>query len=74
MRPYQLLRNFVGSPQMPTGYAGMIVLSFFPPLFKHIMDKRISDLNSKQITKGEDFQTLAILVGLALVPNMLFFL
>ena len=31
-RKYQVLRHFDDSPQMPTGYPGMMVLSFFPPL------------------------------------------
>ena len=37
-RPYQILRTFAQSPTMPTGYAGMFVLSWFPPLFHAIMD------------------------------------
>ena len=37
-RPYQILRTFAQSPTMPTGYAGMFVLSWFPPLFWAIMD------------------------------------
>jgi alkane 1-monooxygenase len=41
LRPYQLLRNFVDSPYLPTGYSGMIVLALFPPLYFKIMDNRI---------------------------------
>jgi len=37
-RPYELLRNFVESPQMPCGYIGMFVLAWFPPVFFHIMN------------------------------------
>lgn len=37
-RPYEILRNFVESPQMPTGYAGMFILSFFPPVFRWILN------------------------------------
>jgi len=40
-RKYQVLRHFNDSPQMPTGYPGMMVLSFFPPLFFSVMDKQI---------------------------------
>ncbi len=40
-RKYQVLRHFDESPQMPTGYPGMMVLSFFPPLWFKIMHKRI---------------------------------
>jgi len=32
-RKYQVLRHFEEAPQMPLGYPGMILLSFFPPLF-----------------------------------------
>jgi len=31
-RRYQVLRHFDDSPQLPNGYAGMIVLALFPPL------------------------------------------
>jgi len=37
-RPCQILRTFKQSPKMPTGYAGMFVLSWFPPLYFAIMD------------------------------------
>ncbi len=40
-RKYQVLRHFDNSPQMPTGYPGMMVLSFFPPLFFTVMHKQI---------------------------------
>ena len=40
-RRYQALRDFEESPVLPTGYAGMIVLSLFPPLYRHVMDKRV---------------------------------
>merc|ERR1712066_83942 len=37
-RPYQILRTFKDSPAYPTGYAGMIALSWFPPLFFAVMN------------------------------------
>jgi len=37
-RPYQILRTFKESPTYPTGYAGMIALSWFPPLFFAVMN------------------------------------
>ncbi|MFN4152180.1 MAG: alkane 1-monooxygenase [Candidatus Sericytochromatia bacterium] len=40
-RKYQLLRHFDESPQMPTGYPGMIILSLFPPLWFRTMHKKI---------------------------------
>lgn len=40
-RPYQVLRSLDASPQLPTGYPGMIILSFFPPLWFYVMDPLI---------------------------------
>jgi alkane 1-monooxygenase len=40
-RKYQVLRHFDHSPQMPTGYPGMMVLSLFPPLWFAVMHKAI---------------------------------
>lgn len=37
-RPYQLLRTYKESPTYPTGYAGMFVLSWIPPLWRMVMD------------------------------------
>ncbi len=42
-RPYQVLRNFEESPQMPTGYPGMMLLAMVPPLWFRVMNKRIAD-------------------------------
>jgi alkane 1-monooxygenase len=41
-RKYQILRHLDESPQMPTGYPGMMLLALLPPLWFKIMDKRIS--------------------------------
>jgi alkane 1-monooxygenase len=41
-RKYQVLRHFDNSPQMPTGYPGMMVLSFFPPVWFAIMHKQLA--------------------------------
>ncbi len=41
-RKYQVLRHFDHSPQMPTGYPGMMVLSLFPPLWFAVMHKQIA--------------------------------
>jgi alkane 1-monooxygenase len=40
-RPYQLLENHEESPQMPTGYPGMMIIALIPPLFFHLMNPRI---------------------------------
>jgi len=38
----QLYRS-PASPQMPTGYAGMVLLALVPPLYKHVMTPRLPD-------------------------------
>jgi alkane 1-monooxygenase len=40
-RKYQILRHFDESPQMPTGYPGMILLSLIPPLWFSVIHKEI---------------------------------
>ena len=40
-RPYQLLETSDDSPVMPTGYPGMMLLTFVPPLFFWVMNKRV---------------------------------
>jgi alkane 1-monooxygenase len=40
-RRYPYLRHFEESPQLPTGYAGMILLALVPPLWQAVMDKRV---------------------------------
>ncbi len=38
LRRYQSLRVFDESPQMPTGYTGMMMLALLPPLFFRVMN------------------------------------
>lgn len=40
-RKYQILRHFDQSPQMPTGYPGMMLLATIPPLWFKVMHKQI---------------------------------
>ncbi|MEQ8241501.1 MAG: alkane 1-monooxygenase [Cyclobacteriaceae bacterium] len=40
-RKYQILRNMDNSPQMPTGYPGMMLLATIPPLWFFVMNTRI---------------------------------
>jgi alkane 1-monooxygenase len=40
-RKYQVLRHHDDSPQMPTGYPGMLVLAHFPPLFFKVMRRQM---------------------------------
>jgi alkane 1-monooxygenase len=40
-RRFQALRHFDEAPQLPTGYAGMIMLALVPPLWRRVMDPRL---------------------------------
>jgi len=42
VRRYQALRHVGEAPQLPTGYAGMILLALFPPLWRAVMDHRVA--------------------------------
>lgn len=41
--PFYDLESMENSPQMPYGYAGMILMAFIPPLWFKVMNKRITD-------------------------------
>lgn len=41
-RKYQVLRHMDGSPQMPTGYPGMLVLATLPPLWFAVLHRQIA--------------------------------
>jgi alkane 1-monooxygenase len=47
-RKYQILRHFDDSPQMPTGYPGMIILALFPPLWFYVMHRQIHQFQESQ--------------------------
>ena len=40
-RPYQVLRHFEHSPQLPAGYAALVPLAYCPPLWFRLMDRRV---------------------------------
>jgi alkane 1-monooxygenase len=40
-RRFQSLRHFEGLPELPSGYAGMILLAYVPPLWRRVMDPRV---------------------------------
>ncbi len=44
-RKYQVLRHHDDSPQMPTGYPGMMILSLLPPAWFYVMNRRIKNLS-----------------------------
>jgi alkane 1-monooxygenase len=41
IRRYQALRHVEEAPQLPTGYAGMILTAVLPPLWRRVMDPRV---------------------------------
>jgi alkane 1-monooxygenase len=51
-RRYQALRHFEESPQLPSGYAAMILIAYFPPLWRHVMDHRVIAHYDGDVTKA----------------------
>ena len=45
-KKYQVLESLPESPQMPTGYPGMMMLAFIPPLWFSLMDKKIEHMRN----------------------------
>lgn len=50
-RRYQVLRHHDVAPQLPAGYAAMIVLAMIPPLWKRVMNPRV-----EAYYRGEEHQ------------------
>ncbi|MEO0403708.1 MAG: alkane 1-monooxygenase [Bacteroidota bacterium] len=46
-RKYQILRHMDDSPQMPTGYPGMMLLATVPPLWFAVMNKRVKAISER---------------------------
>lgn len=51
-RRYQALRHVEEAPQLPTGYAGMIVLAWFPPIWRRVMDPRLLEHFDGDVTRA----------------------
>jgi len=51
-RRYQALRDYDDAPQLPAGYATMIVAAWIPPLWRRIMDKRLLAHYDGDITRA----------------------
>lgn len=43
LRRYQSLRHFDEAPELPSGYATMIICAAVPPLWRRVMDRRVLD-------------------------------
>ncbi len=52
LRRYQVLRHFDDAPNLPTGYAGMIVLATIPPLYFRVMNPRVLEHYNGDVTKA----------------------
>ncbi|MCB8914115.1 alkane 1-monooxygenase [Rhodococcus rhodochrous] len=50
-RRYQTLRSMREAPQLPAGYAMMILLAFVPPLWRTVMDKRLLAHYDQDLTR-----------------------
>jgi alkane 1-monooxygenase len=53
-RRYQALRHFDAAPQLPSGYAGLLLVAYCPPLWFRLMDHRVlthygGDLSSANV-------------------------
>ena len=51
-RRFQTLRHFDDVPQLPTGYAGMVVLATVPPLWRKVMDPRVLAYYDGDLTRA----------------------
>ncbi|MEP1032042.1 alkane 1-monooxygenase [Ekhidna sp.] len=51
-RKYQILRHIDESPQMPTGYPGMMILATIPPLWFSIMNPRIKRIKEEGLAQA----------------------
>ena len=51
-RRYQALRHFDEAPELPSGYATMIVLALIPPLWRRVMDPRVVAHYGGDITRA----------------------
>lgn len=51
-RHYQILRSLEESPQLPTGYPGMILLALVPPLWFRVMDPIVEDFDRRSAVEA----------------------
>jgi alkane 1-monooxygenase len=51
-RRFQALRHFDEAPELPSGYATMIVLALVPPLWRRVMDPRVRAHYAGDLTRA----------------------
>jgi alkane 1-monooxygenase len=64
VRRYQALRSFDNVPNLPSGYATMILIALVPPLWRWVMDKRVTahyggDLSRANLAQRRRLQPMA---------------
>lgn len=52
LRPYQVLRHFDESPQLPFGYPTMVLIALVPPLWRRLMDPLVHALKRPKPTSN----------------------
>ncbi|MEV0714095.1 alkane 1-monooxygenase [Asanoa sp. NPDC050611] len=52
LRRYQTLRTFETSPQLPAGYATMILVAVIPPVWRAVMDHRVISHYGGDVTRA----------------------
>ncbi len=84
-RRYQGLRHFEDSPQLPSGYAAMILVAYLPPLWYRLMDPKVVAHHGGDLSKaslhpparerllrrwgGHSKQAVSTAIGAALQPS-----
>ncbi len=48
-KKYQVLKSLSTSPQMPTGYPGMMILALFQPLWFLVMNKKLEQFQAESV-------------------------
>lgn len=66
-RRYHMLRTFEESPQMPTGYAGMVVVALFPWVFDSIMGDALDAYHAAKNKRDVDYGSASRKTGLFLL-------
>jgi len=51
-RKYQILRHIDESPQMPTGYPGMMLLATVPPLWFYVMNRKLRKIEVAELKEA----------------------
>ncbi|GAA4412661.1 alkane 1-monooxygenase [Nibrella viscosa] len=57
-RPYQVLRHFDESPQLPFGYPLMILMAMLPPLWFRLMNPRLEAWQARACSSEEILKTV----------------